>query len=199
MYKLKKNITTIFLISVIGMLFFVSCQTRSNQTPKPKGYFRIDLPENKYTLFDSDCSYKFEYSEISEIIRDPENNGNNCWLNIYYPDLDGKIHISYKQVNGNLDTFIEDSRNLAYKHTVKAESIREKLYESEDRNVYGLLYELKGNVASPVQFYMTDSTNHFIRGSLYFNTEPNKDSLAPVIDYVKKDIRHLIETLEWKN
>lgn len=199
MYKLKKHITTIFVISVIVILTGISCKTNSNQTPKPKGYFRIDIPEHKYTMFDSDCPYKFEHSKISEIIRDPENTGNKCWVNIYYPDLDGNVHISYKQINGNLDKFIEDTRTLAYKHTVKAESIREQLYESEENNVYGLLYELKGNVASPMQFYLTDSSNHFIRGSLYFNTEPNKDSLAPVIDYVQKDIRHLIETLEWKN
>ncbi|MFO8234924.1 MAG: gliding motility lipoprotein GldD [Bacteroidales bacterium] len=192
--------TTAFLISaLIGILLIASCKTRSSQTPKPKGYHRIDFPKKTYTQFESGCSYTFEYPEYSEIISDPENTGNDCWLNVYYPDFEGNIHISYKEINGNLDTFTEDSRTLVYKHTVKAESIQEQSYESSERKVYGILYKLEGNVASPMQFFVTDSTEHFIRGSLYFNTEPNKDSLAPVIEFVQKDIRHLIETLEWKN
>ncbi len=186
----------IFFSAILLVVF--SCNNKNNYTPKPKGYYRIDFPEKSYQKFRSECPYTFEYPSYSEIIIDPENTGNKCWLNIYFPHLNGDIHISYKKVNNNnLQTYIEDSRNLAYKHTIKAEAIGEQVYKDQDKNVYGILYELKGNVASPMQFFMTDSSDHFIRGSLYFRTEPNKDSLAPVINFVKEDIRHLIETLTW--
>jgi gliding motility-associated lipoprotein GldD len=188
---------SIFL--VLFVLFFGSCNQKGNYTPKPKGYYRIDFPKKTYKDFKSNCPYKFEYPTYSKIIQDPENNGNNCWLNVHYPQLNGDIHISYKSVDNNLQTFVEDSRTLVYKHTVKAESIQEQFYSNPDHSVYGIVYKLRGNVASPMQFFMTDSTSHFIRGSLYFRTEPNKDSLAPVIKFVEKDIKHLIETLKWKN
>ncbi len=119
-------------------------------------------------------------------------------MNIYFPDFNGNIHISFKEIDENLSKYIEDSRNLVYKHTVKAEAISEKRYSSKEKEVYGILYSLKGNVASPMQFFMTDSTEYFIRGSLYFRTEPNKDSIAPVLGFVEKDIIHLINTLEWE-
>jgi gliding motility-associated lipoprotein GldD len=93
---------------------------------------------------------------------------------------------------------LEDSRELAYKHTIKAESINEKIFLKPGRNVYGMLYEIEGNTASSVQFYLTDSTKHFLRGALYFNIQPNKDSLAPVINFVKEDIKILMETFKWK-
>ncbi|MFP4621285.1 MAG: gliding motility lipoprotein GldD, partial [Bacteroidales bacterium] len=117
----------------------------------------------------------------------------------HYPRFNGDIHISYKSMEDSFKTYVEDARELAYKHTIKAEAIQEERYTDKERNVYGIFYNLEGNVASPVQFFVTDSTKHFLRGSLYFRTEPNQDSLAPVIQFVKKDIRHLIETLEWKN
>jgi gliding motility-associated lipoprotein GldD len=187
-----------YIFFSVILLAMLSCSSKNNYTPKPKGYYRIDFPEKKYEKFTSDCPYTFEYPVYSEIIRDPENTGNDCWLNIHFPYLNGDIHLSYKKVNGNLQTYIEDSRNLAYKHTIKAEAIGEQVYKDQDKDVYGIMYDLKGNVASPLQFFMTDSSEHFIRGSLYFRTEPNKDSLAPVIDFVKQDIRHLIETIKWK-
>jgi len=100
-------------------------------------------------------------------------------------------------VDNNLKTLTEDSRELAYKHTVKAEAIKEKAYNNKDHNIYGIVYQLKGNVASALQFHLTDSTNHFLRGSLYFNTKPNKDSIAPVLDFIEKDVVRLIESTEW--
>jgi gliding motility-associated lipoprotein GldD len=121
-----------------------------------------------------------------------------CWINIEFPQFDGKVHISYKVVDNNLYEYIEDSRNLTYKHTIKADAIRETVYSNELLNVHGILYDIKGNAASSLQFYLTDSLNHFLRGSLYFNVEPDKDSLAPVIAYFKEDIVHLFESFEWK-
>lgn len=175
------------------------CGNKQKPTPKPRGYFRIDLPEKSYTPLDIDCPYSFEYPSYSTIVRDPGKVGKPCWINIHFPDFDGNIHISYKPVQGNLKTFTEDARNLAYKHTVKAEAISEQAFVNKEQQVYGIFYDLQGNVASPAQFYLTDSSRHFIRGSLYFRTEPNQDSLDPVIRFVKEDMRHLMETLQWQS
>jgi len=186
------------LITVIIMLLSITGCKR-NYTPKPAGYLRIDLPEKTYQVYDSICPFTFEYPLYGKITVDTSRMAEPCWMNIEFPHFGGKIHISYKTVNNNVNTYIEDSRTLAYKHTVKADAISETLYAEKARKVYGLLYEIKGDAASNVQFYLTDSTRHFLRGSLYFNVQPNADSLAPVIDFLKEDIIHLVETLKWKN
>jgi gliding motility-associated lipoprotein GldD len=120
------------------------------------------------------------------------------WINVLIPSLNGQVHLSYKPVEGNLGAYIEDSRSLVYKHTVKAEGIEETPLIDRDNNRFGMVYDLKGDVASAVQFFLTDSTTHFLRGSLYFNTRPNRDSLNPVIEFLRQDILHMIETTEWK-
>ena len=120
-------------------------------------------------------------------------------MNIDYPEFQGRLHLSYFAVNDNVEQYIEDSRSLAYKHTVKAEAINERLFIKDEARIYGLLYEIEGvSTASSVQFYLTDSTAHFLRGALYFNVAPRNDSLAPVINFIKEDIYHLMETFEWK-
>jgi gliding motility-associated lipoprotein GldD len=182
---------------IISLIPVICCQR--HYTPKPTGYLRIDLPEKAYRVYDSTCPFTFEYPLYGKITFDTSRLAEPCWINIEFPQFGGKIHISYKNVNKNLNTYIEDSRTLAYKHTVKADAISETLYSDEARKVYGLLYGIKGDAASNVQFYVTDSTRHFLRGSLYFNTQPNADSLAPVINFIQSDIIHLIETLKWKN
>lgn len=193
---------TIVLINSVLLTFFVitgvSCKQDQKSTPKPRGYFRIDLPEKEYQQLDLDCPYTFEYPVYSEILRDPNNTGNPCWINVYFPRFEGDIHLSYKKIENGIEKYTEDSRELAYKHTIKAEAIHEEVFKAPERDVYGILYNLKGNVASPLQFFVTDSTDHFLRGSLYFRTEPNKDSIAPVYRFLEKDIRHIIETLHWK-
>ncbi|MBS3806375.1 MAG: gliding motility lipoprotein GldD [Bacteroidales bacterium] len=188
-------VATLLLVA----LMLTGCGSNQKPTPKPRGYFRIDLPEKSYTILDIDCPYSFEYPSYSTIVRDPGEVGKPCWINIHFPDFNGKIHISYKPVRGNLKRFTEDARKLAYKHTVKAEAISEQAFVDKQNQVYGIFYDLQGNVASPAQFYLTDSNRHFIRGSLYFRTEPNQDSLDPVIRFVKKDMRQLMETLQWQN
>jgi gliding motility-associated lipoprotein GldD len=122
----------------------------------------------------------------------------HCWINILFPVYGGTIHISYKEVSKNLDMYVEDSRNLAYKHTIKADAIRETVYADPGKSVYGILYDIKGDAASSVQFFLTDSSTHFLRGSLYLNTVPDKDSLSPVINFFREDIVHLMESFEWK-
>ncbi len=120
------------------------------------------------------------------------------WINLSFPQLNGKIHLSYKAVNEDLNAYITDSRELVYKHTVKAQGITESPFIQREQKRYGMVYDLKGDVASAVQFFITDSTEHFLRGSLYFNCRPNRDSLNPVIDFLREDIIHLIETTQWK-
>ena len=119
-------------------------------------------------------------------------------MNIVIKDLNAKIHLSYKNIHQNLSVLLDDAHTLAYKHSIKADAINEKVFINHEKKVYGILYEIKGDAASSVQFFMTDSTDHYIRGALYFNTNPNKDSLAPVVQFLKTDIVHFIETLNWK-
>jgi len=184
--KIKLLLTTISLLAILN-----SCS--ENYSPKPLGYFRINLPEKEYKIFDSKCSYQFLSPKEVKII----NGKNKCWYNIYYPSHDATIYLTYKMLNSNLASIIEESHKLAYDHAIRSDGIIEKTYLNEEEQVYGTLYDIHGNSASNVQFFLTDSTNHFLRGSLYFNTIPNSDSLQPVKDYIKKDIQTLIESLKW--
>ena len=186
-----KYILIIFLI--LGM---VSCS--DTYTPKPRGYFRITLPKKEYQKFENKGPYLFEIPKYSYVQNYSTESSEKWWVNIVFPSMKGKIHISYMKINNNLNKYLEESRTLAYKHTVKAEAINEEVFVNENDKVYGVLYELKGNVASSYQFFVTDSTNHFLRGALYFNVYPNKDSLSPVLKFVKKDIINLMETVKWK-
>ena len=169
----------------------------SNGTPKPRGHFRIDLPEKEYTLFDSICPFTFEYPVYGTIASEPGLT-NPCWFNIEFGQYSGKIHLSYIRVADNLSQLTEDAHKLAYKHTIKADAINERYWENPQKRVYGTLYYIAGNAASSLQFYLTDSTDHYLRGALYFNATPEKDSLKPVIDFFSEDVIHLVETLEWK-
>jgi len=186
----------VFIIPILILLIFTGCKKK--YTPKPRAYFRIDLPEKKYQTFESDCPYTFQYPVYANILNDQSKITEKCWINIDFNKIGGRIHISYKEVNNNITQLLEDSRNLAYKHSIKADAIHEQVFIKPDKKVYGILYEIEGNAASPVQFFLTDSTNHYVRGALYFNTEPNKDSLAPVIRFIKDDIIYFIESFEWK-
>jgi gliding motility-associated lipoprotein GldD len=191
---------SLILLLISGMILaFSSCS--SEYTPKPRGYFRIALPENKYNLLDSVYPYSFEYPAFALITNDPISPEEKNWINIEMPAFRGRIHISYKPLTdkNSLVTYTEDARVLALKHMPKASGIRQIVISDPERSVYGLVYEINGmGAASPYQFYLTDSTKHFLRGSLYFDVIPNNDSLAPVIDFVKTDIQHLFETINWK-
>ncbi|MBR8534822.1 gliding motility lipoprotein GldD [Carboxylicivirga sediminis] len=181
------------------VVMFVASACRQKTTPKPRGYFRIVLPEKDYQAFDQPFPYQFEYPSYAKAMPDTSVNAEAYWLNIVFPEMNGQIHISYKAVNDNFNDLLEDSRKLAYKHTIKADAINERMFYNEQKQVMGILYEIKGNAASPLQFFATDSLRHFIRGSLYFNAKPNQDSLAPVIGFVEEDVIRLMETLEWTN
>ena len=143
--------------------------------------------------------YSFEYPVYSTITPDFHSIEEKEWINIEFPSFKGTIHLSYKKVEDNLSDYIEDSYQMITKHITKATGIRDSVIIDADRNVYGLMYFLEGEgVASPLQFYLTDSVSHFLRGSLYFNVYPNNDSLRPVIDFITNDARHLVNTLIWK-
>ncbi len=184
-----------------GLLFLiavsmVSCQ--EGYTPKPHGFVRIYFPEHSYDTFKGETApFSLQYPSYATIQPDSSANAEAFWYNILMPPFNGTVYLSYKKVNSNLEEYIEDSRNLVYKHSIKADAIDETLLNDPDRQVYGILYDLKGNTASALQFFLTDSSRNFLRGSLYFNTQPNKDSLAPVIQFVREDLLHLINSLEW--
>lgn len=186
------------LIALILLVLASSCGDKNPQ-PKPRGYFRIDLPDKQYVALDTMRYYSFEYPTYSTITPDYHSLQEKDWVNVEFPRFKGTIHISYKQVNDNLGEYLEDAYFMITKHIGKATGIRDSVIINKEKDVYGLMYYLDGEgVASPLQFYLTDSTEHFMRGSLYFNVVPNNDSLQPVIDFITDDVRHLINTLEWK-
>lgn len=184
---------------ISGALLLASCNSE-DYYPKPRGYLRIDLPGHAYQPFDSTFPYRFEYSEAARITFDEYTRENPYWMNLDYPRYKGRIHISYKSLEGReLYTFTEDAREMAFKHAPRAIGIKESYFTDPEDRVFGKAFRIEGkDAASPYQFYLTDSTDHFVRGALYFNVTPNNDSLQPVIDFIIRDVQHLYETLEWK-
>ncbi len=174
-------------------------------TPKKKGYPRVTLPEHSYRDFDrAGFPYAFEYPTYATIVRDTvffdEPTENPYWINIDFPSLDGKIYISYKEINNknSIAKLINDAFDMTYKHSVRADAIKDRVYEDPQHHKYAVFYDVEGNAATAKQFYITDSTEHFLRGALYFNARPNEDSLHLVNEFVEQDMEHLIETLRWK-
>lgn len=184
------NIKKLYFLLIIVLC--ISCKER--YSPKPNGYLRIDLQEKKYKLFKPEnCTFSFMASEYFQLI-----NKGNCWIDLIYPKHNATIHMTYKDIENDLNRLLEDSRNMVYKHTIKADAINEKLYLNNNQKIYGTLYDIKGEAASSVQFHLTDSLNHFIRGALYFNTNINYDSLAPIINYLRDDVLNIMESLTWE-
>jgi len=134
----------------------------------------------------------------AQITSDKHKNAEPCWFNIEFPSYKATIHLSYKTVNNNVADYIEDSHNFANRHQIKATGLEETVIARDSAKVYGLLFDIAGNTASSIQFYLTDSTQHFLRGALYFNAVPNIDSLKIVIDFIRQDVIHLINTTSWK-
>jgi gliding motility-associated lipoprotein GldD len=192
---------------ILTLLIILSASSgcRHIPVPKPRGHFRIDLPEHKYIQF-SDQSIKnlnvpltFEYPAYGQLTFEGEKGSDPGWFNIEFPSYKAKIYLTYKDVKNDLDSLLDQSYDLNVKyHVAKADAIKEQVLSYEKNKVYGILYDLKGNTASAVEFYVTDSLSHYLRGSLYFASEPNADSLAPVIEFFRVDIMHIIETLKWK-
>ncbi len=191
-----RKIHYIFLL-LLSLVFLQACNEQ--YTPKPRGYFRIDLPKHAYHSFDSIFPYSFDYPVYAKLGPDPFAPDEPFWLNIDFPKFRGRLHLSYKKIDGNLIEYLEDSRQFVMKHIPKASAINDSLIYDRERKVYGLIYQIEGmGAASPCQFFITDSTTHFVRGALYFDVVPNNDSLAPVIAFIRKDIDHLLNTFEWR-
>jgi gliding motility-associated lipoprotein GldD len=180
------------------LVFVMSACGGDEGIPRPRGYFRIDLPPHSYKAYSDACPFAFEIPVYSSMNPGAAGEAQPCWLNLVFPAFKATLHLSYKEINGDFPRLTEDSRNMAYKHTVKSSGIAESLYEDPENRVYGILYEINGNAASPLQFHVSDSVRHFLRGSLYFNSSPNADSLSPVSSFIREDIRHLISSLRWK-
>ncbi|MDR0659482.1 MAG: gliding motility lipoprotein GldD [Prevotellaceae bacterium] len=186
----------IVVVVLVGVLF-CSCKGEK-YAPKPRGYFRIGLLDKSYQTFDTTYPYKFEYPTYGEV-EFLDRPGEQYWMNLNFPHYNATIYLSYKRINNNLPELIEDSHKLSYDHSVKAEAIVDRIFINDSLKVYGMFIEVEGDAASPVQFYVTDSIRNFLRGSLYFYSSANRDSLNPLIEYFEEDIKYLMETLEWKH
>jgi gliding motility-associated lipoprotein GldD len=170
-------------------------------TPKPKGYNRIDLPTAAYQPLQEEHPYTFEYSRYAKVRPDSSMIAQPHWITIIYPTLGANVQLTYKAIHNNPKVFndlVEDARKLTGRHQVKAYSIEEAEIKTPQGDVASV-FELEGEVPSQFQFYVTDTTTNFFRGALYFRTATQNDSLAPVIEYVKKDIIHLLNTLKFKD
>lgn len=191
------------LISLFLLPSFIFLSCNSDPVPKPEGYFKIDFPEKKYVLFDKPgYPYTFEYPVYGSVLKDstffddkPEN---EFWVNVDFPDFDGRLHLSYKAIGANEFTkLVEDAFKMTSKHTLKASSIDEIPVKGGD-GVSGFIFDVGGNAATGKQFFVTDSSKHFLRGALYFNSTPNYDSIQPVEQFLYKDMQHMIQTLKWR-
>lgn len=190
--RLFSKILPLFLLLILA----VSCGR--TYVPRPYGYFRISVPEQSYSVFSSEAyPFSFEMSDAARVVLPSAEQG-AYWFDIVYPELNARINCTYKPVCGNLRQLSDDAQEFVFKHASMASSIPEQGFENPDADTYGVFYSIRGNTASPIQFFMTDSTSHFLRGAVYFNCVPNEDSLAPVFSYMEADVRHLIETLKWK-
>lgn len=185
---------------LISFIVLISACVNDEQinTPKPRGYYRINFPSHEYKLFEPEgCPYSFEIPKYATAIKDSNKFAESCWYYLVLPKFNGQVYFTYKSLKNDLYEYTENTRTLVYKHTSRASSINENV-STFSPGVSGIVYDIGGDAASPLQFFVTDSTNHFLRGSLYFNAAPNADSIAPVLEFVKKDILHLLKTVKWK-
>jgi gliding motility-associated lipoprotein GldD len=190
-------VLSVVLVAILALLTACGGAT-SEYSPKPKGYNRIDLPQNKYVKLKEKAPYTFELSSYAKVRPDSSKIAEPYWFHVIYPQLKAEIQLTYKKVPNNktFDEFIEDSHMLLNKHQERAYSIDPYTIKTPTGKV-AALFELSGEVPSQFQFYISDSTKHFLRGALYFRTATKNDSLKPVIEFIKKDIIHMLNTCEW--
>lgn len=176
---------------VMGSIVFGSC--KDEVLPKPSSQLRLEYPAPSYANFDNHCPFTFTMNENAIIKEDKD-----CGFSISYPKMKATIYLTYKPVNGNIDKLLRDAQKLTYEHVIKADDILEQPYINAEKKVYGMFYQVSGNAATNAQFYATDSVHHFITGSVYFYAKPNFDSIMPAANYIKNDMKALMETLKWK-
>jgi gliding motility-associated lipoprotein GldD len=193
--KLPLTLNKALVLLIAAVTVFTACD--EHYTPRPKGYFRISFPEKNYQRYDTRCPLSTEvpvYSKVEVL----QTGDDSCWFNLFIPEHRARLHCTYLSVEGDLTRMVDDAYKFAFKHEMKADAINRTAYVNDSSRTFGMVYDLEGDVASPIQFYATDSTDHFIRGSLYFEHAPNEDSLAPVIAFLREDVSHLIESIEWQ-
>lgn len=181
-----------YAITIISfLLLIVSC--KEEPIPKPKAQIRLEYPAGKLATLETE-NFIFQYNQFANI--DSED---SKAITLSYPDMKGAIFVNYKKIDNNLDKLISDAKRLSYEHAVKADNIVEQPYVNPDEKIYGALFEVQGNAASQSQFFVTDSTEHFLTGAVYFDTRPNYDSILPAAAYLQNDIRRIIESIKWKD
>lgn len=200
-FKLWSRLVGPFSTGYTGMLCFLLILTACDREylPKPLGYNRLELPDPAYQLLPDTLPYSFEYSTHAKLIRDTSAINERFWIEIYYPFLKSNVHITYKSLGNSdklLKEFLDDAYRLTAKHQIKAYAINEIITVTPSGKT-AIIAELEGEVPSQFQFTITDSTQNFLRGALYFNTKVQNDSLAPAIEYMKRDIMHIINTIKW--
>lgn len=203
--RIKQNTTYKFLLVFYGIaILFLLASCNSNFTAKPQGYFNIDFPKHEYQLFNQPgYPYTFEYPVYAKVLKDStffgETTENPWWINIDFPQFAGRIYVSYKEIGkNNFDTLIKHAYILTGKHSSKAYSIDDSLINTPNQ-IHGIFFSVGGDVATSNQFYLTDSTKHFLRGAMYFDATPNADSLGIVNQFLMQDMKHIINTFKWRN
>ncbi len=192
-----------FALLICTLLLVASC--KEDYTPKPSGYFLMDLPKHEYKKYENDvCPCTFEIPTYAEIQREEhffdEKPEHPCWLNVNFPYFNATIYLSYKDVRTReqFEKVISDSYKMTFNHSQKADFIDESAIEVPAHQVYGYQFDIGGDAASSSQFFITDSLNHYIRGALYFKSKPNIDSVRPALEFLKADMDHMIQTFQWK-
>lgn len=190
-------IRQVFIV-FLGSFLFSACE--QTYTPKPKGYNRLDLPEHEYVSLPDSLPYTFEISTAAKLLRDSSYIAERYWIDLYYPQITANIQITYKNLRNDrqlMEELVNDSYRLTSKHQIKAYAIEETIVRTPLGKT-AVIAELEGEVPSQFQFFVTDSTENFLRGALYFRTSTKNDSLAPAIEYMKIDAMRMINTLAWK-
>ena len=180
-----------FLVELILCSLIISCAGKPIK-PKPKSMLDLKYPIPIYIIKKSKCPYSININRSSNFI-----SSDKCGDRIIYPNLKGTIYLTYKRINNNFDSLLSDAYSMPLKHVRKAVGIPEKVFINRRNKTYGSIFQIVGNAASQVQFFLTDSTNHFIFGALYFYKRPNYDSIMPAVNYIGNDISKLMESLKW--
>ncbi len=187
----KSNFILVLILPLLLIVTF--CDGNKTFIPKPPTYLKIEFPEREYTTYEDPCSYSFQKPNYFDV--QPINN--SCNRDIHFEELNGTIHLSYIQMDTSLSAYVNYALDKIDEHKVKATAIYDSVFINKETKVFGTFFELQGNVASPFQFYLTDSTNIFMNGIIYFNSRPNYDSIKPVLNFVKEDLYRLMSTTQW--
>lgn len=185
------NLSVIKSVLLLVALGLFSCNEET--VPKPASQLRLEYPAPKYTALPTNCPFSFDVNTVAQL------KNNSCSYEIQYPKMKATVYLTYKEVHNDIDKLLLDAQNLTYKlHTLKADDILEQPFVNPDKKVFGMFYKVGGNAATNALFYTTDSTKHFMTGSVYFYAKPNYDSILPATQYVQNDMRRIMETMKWK-